>query len=116
MTDMRQAVRINQAAHAAAEAMVPEFSRIKPTLAECNSEGAACGWRPCTGCHETNEGTSTGDYRFSRVFDCEQGGGCHECGGLGVVWFHYDAASLEDVARETPNALQAAQAQRTGEK
>lgn len=62
--------------------------------------GAACGWQPCSGCHETFEGHSVGDYPVSPTFGCEVGSGCHECGGLGVVWYHYDAKALADMERD----------------
>lgn len=83
------------------EATPEELNRIKATVEECAAERAACGWRPCTGCHETNEGHSTGDYYFSNIFGCEQGAGCSECGGLGVTWEYYDAATLREMQKET---------------
>lgn len=64
---------------------------IKPTenraerVAELVREGYGW-WRPCSGCHETNEGYPTGHFRYSHTFQCEAGSGCHECGGIGVVW------------------------------
>jgi hypothetical protein len=43
-------------------------------------------WVSCTGCYETEDGHPVGDYPHSPVFNCAVGGGCGECGGLGVVW------------------------------
>ena len=74
---------------------------IKEVLTEVDAEGAAGGWRPCTGCHETSEGYSTGRYVVSAIFDCEVGIGCTECGGIGVVWHYYDAKTLTDWAADT---------------
>lgn len=42
-------------------------------------------WRPCTGCHEHDEGHPTG--RYSAALHCHLGTGCGECGGLGAVWW-----------------------------
>ena len=53
-------------------------------------------WRSCTGCHETEDGYDVGHYSFSPVFKCKVGGGCGECGGLGVVW---DSTDYEDMAK-----------------
>lgn len=43
-------------------------------------------WAPCPGCHQTDEGASRG--RWSAQFRCHLGVGCHECGGLGAVWWY----------------------------
>lgn len=40
-------------------------------------------WASCSGCHETNEGVSDGP---RSIFGCHSGSGCHECGGIGVIW------------------------------
>lgn len=63
--------------------------------------GAACGWISCSGCHETNEGYETGHYPYSRMFGCYVGSGCSECGGLGVVWEHWDTRILGAIEQET---------------
>lgn len=47
-------------------------------------------WMPCSGCHETVDGQETGHYRYSEVFKSIVGSGCHECGGIGVVWNNYE--------------------------
>lgn len=43
-------------------------------------------WQSCTGCYEVVDGQPLGDYPYSHLMCCHQGGGCSECGGLGVVW------------------------------
>lgn len=42
-------------------------------------------WKPCSGCYETVDGQPVGSSRKT-VFGCEAGGGCDECGGIGVIW------------------------------
>lgn len=75
-------------------------NRIAEVTAEEGKSGAACWWRSCTGCHETEDGYSVGRYPRSKVFGCEMGSGCRECGGLGVVWEHYPASALAAMAAE----------------
>lgn len=65
--------------------------RIAEVIAENDGVGV---WRSCTGCHETNEGCETGDYPYSPAFQCYVGAGCHECGGIGVVWDNIDYADF----------------------
>lgn len=55
-------------------------------------------WHPCSGCYDTEDGHPTAPYPWSRVFKCDQGGGCSECGGLGVVWD--DLSYVEDMAAD----------------
>ncbi|MEN2749269.1 hypothetical protein [Sphingomonas sp. T9W2] len=44
-------------------------------------------WRACSGCQEGVDGyVSERDYPFDPVFRCQPGGGCSECGGIGVLW------------------------------
>lgn len=50
-------------------------------------------WTSCTGCHECNEGHPTG--RYSTIFKCHIGLGCHECGGIGAIWDNEDV--LDDI-------------------
>lgn len=59
------------------------FGAFADTVKERDGDGF---WRACSGCHETNEGCSTGSYPTSTVLGCEIGSGCSECGGIGVVW------------------------------
>jgi len=79
----------------------PDFAAsIAETITEECAAGAACGWRSCTGCHETNEGAETGHYPYSKMFGCHVGSGCSECGGLGVVWEHWSEDSLNEMAAD----------------
>lgn len=55
-------------------------------------------WRPCTGCHESNHGSTASPY--SRSLRCHRGSGCHECGGLGAVWEQFDEDAMREL--ETP--------------
>lgn len=90
----------------------PDFARSIAAIMRSEAEGgAACGWRSCTGCHETNEGAETGHYPYSPMFQAFVGGGCSECGGIGVVWEYWSEDDLKamaaDVTREatTPSTL-----------
>lgn len=47
-------------------------------------------WHSCSGCYDTEDGHPTGSYAHSAVFGCALGSGCHECGGLGVIWDNSD--------------------------
>lgn len=69
----------------ASEAVALELRGVAETLE--NGDGF---WRPCSGCHELNEGYDTGPY--SEALKCHLGGGCSECGGIGAVW---DATDYE---------------------
>ena len=81
----------------AEESMREQIARV---ASEEGQGGAACGWRPCTGCHETEDGYSVGRYPHSQVFGREVGGGCHECGGIGVVWEYYSKTSLDAMVKD----------------
>jgi hypothetical protein len=52
-------------------------------------------WHPCSGCHETEDGHEVGEYPYSDVFKCKVGSGCHECGGIGIVWNLVETNSTE---------------------
>lgn len=54
-------------------------------VAEVVSQGDGW-WKSCSGCHETVDGAETGYYPHSATFNCHVGGGCGDCGGIGVVW------------------------------
>lgn len=56
--------------------------------------GGAGQWRECTGCYDTEDGRPTRKYAYSKVFGCDLGCGCSECGGLGVVWDDTDYAEM----------------------
>lgn len=53
-------------------------------------------WQPCSGCYETEDGYDVGHYSMSKLFQCKVGGGCSECGGLGVVWDNTDWADFAE--------------------
>lgn len=72
--------------------------RIEEVVEEFAADGGSAGWNSCTGCSEVNEGYPTGD--FSEVFGTHVGFGCHECGGLGVVWEYWSAEALDRMARD----------------
>lgn len=89
----------------------PDFAAsIKRTCSEEASNGAACGWTPCTGCYDTEDGHPTAHYPHSRIFGCDVGSGCLECGGLGVVFQYWSPKELaqmqNDCISETPTAPQ----------
>lgn len=72
-------------------AAVQERTHVVVPIGEAERIAHACQeyggwWHSCSGCHETNEGYSTGHYPYDQRFKCEMGAGCNECGGLGVVW------------------------------
>lgn len=82
----------------------PDFAKsIAEVCKEEGLNGAACGWRSCTGCHEITEGVPQGVY--SPTFKTHVGIGCSECGGLGVVWEYWTASSLEEMARGLDTAI-----------
>lgn len=89
--------------------MRSELDALKARMAEVAREeaanGAACGWRSCTGCHESHEGVPQGEY--STLFGCHVGSGCSECGGLGVVWEYWTADTLDQMARDVSEPLAA---------
>lgn len=99
-----------------AEAVEPDFAKsIASVIAEESANGAAAGWRSCTGCHETNEGYETGYYPYSKLFGCHVGSGCSECGGLGVVWEYWSKEDLEAMLEDDAPTLSDAVAEREAE-
>ncbi|AZV00370.1 hypothetical protein pthi1_p05 [Paracoccus phage vB_PthS_Pthi1] len=61
-------------------------------------------WRPCSGCHESNEGYPTGPYH--PVLKCHVGLGCSECGGIGAIWDTTDYGAMGDwLAKELVNEV-----------
>lgn len=83
------------------EAYAAEVGRLRGEVIspseEVLSEGA---WRPCTGCHESNEGHPTGP--FSTALKCNLGSGCHECGGIGAVWELARESAADNHGNATP--------------
>ena len=70
----------------AAGAVDDDFSYLKKAVAEQQEEKSGY-WYSCTGCFEGGEyGGNEQYYPYSKVFQCRPGSGCHECGGIGVVW------------------------------
>lgn len=55
-------------------------------------------WHSCSGCHETVDGQETGHYTYSDVYKCYEGSGCHECGGIGVIWDDTDYSNYPAAA------------------
>lgn len=82
-----------------------ELSGVAETLA--SGDGF---WRSCSGCHETEDGHPVGHYPFSAILNCDLGGGCSECGGIGAVWDDTDYGEMADawdaqeIAREQAEA------------
>lgn len=72
------------------------FAAITEEVRELVEDEEAGFWRPCTGCHETDEGHPTGRFPFSRALNCELGHGCRECGGIGAVWDDTDYADMAE--------------------
>lgn len=63
-----------------------EADYLTARVAEIVAEDGGC-WRACSGCQESVDGyVSARDYPYSTIFKCQPGSGCHECGGLGVLW------------------------------
>ncbi|KAA3510131.1 hypothetical protein [Agrobacterium rosae] len=56
-------------------------------------------WQPCTGCYDTEDGYPTQKYDYSPALQTAIGCGCHECGGLGAVWWHMTEQELSDFAK-----------------
>ncbi|HCB75151.1 MAG TPA: hypothetical protein DEP91_03115 [Sphingomonas bacterium] len=60
--------------------------RLARRIAEVVEEDGGC-WTPCSGCQEGVDGyVSARDYPYNSTFKCQPGGGCGECGGIGVIW------------------------------
>lgn len=63
-----------------------QVEKLRERIAEVVAEDGGC-WRACSGCQEGEDGyVSAKDYPYSAIFQCQPGGGCHECGGIGVLW------------------------------
>ncbi len=64
-------------------------------------EDGAGFWRACSGCQEGVDGhVSAKDYPFDPTFRAQPGGGCSECGGIGVIWDNTDWSDFGEFARE----------------
>jgi len=63
-----------------------EAEWLTKRVSEVVEEDGGC-WTACSGCQESVDGhVSSKDYPRSRIFKCQPGSGCWECGGLGVIW------------------------------
>lgn len=51
-------------------------------------------WHSCSGCTELSDGHNSNGYPHSNVFNCLVGGGCCECGGIGVIWDNIDYKNI----------------------
>ena len=84
-------VRLTDAGRAyLAASPTPDSSAADDVLArhvvEVIEEDGGC-WTACSGCQESDEGyVSEKYYPYSPIFRCQPGGGCSECGGIGVIW------------------------------
>lgn len=77
-------------------------------IAEAMDEGDGF-WKACSGCQEGVDGhVSEKDYPFDPVFRCRPGGGCSECGGLGVLW---DDTDYDAMAKAMAAEMEAEDAQ-----
>ncbi|KQM37642.1 hypothetical protein [Sphingomonas sp. Leaf10] len=60
-------------------------------------------WTACSGCQESCDGyVSERDYPFDPIFRCQPGGGCSECGGIGVLWD--DGRGYDDITGDAEPA------------
>lgn len=57
-------------------------------------------WMPCTGCYDTEDGYPTQKYAYSPALRTDIGCGCHECGGLGAVWWHMTDEELAQFEKD----------------
>ena len=78
-----------------------EIDGLTRRVAEVVNEDGGC-WTACSGCQESDEGhVSEKYYPYSPIFQCQPGGGCSECGGIGVIWQDGDfLASYGDALSE----------------
>lgn len=87
---------------------------IAAAIKAATEDGAACGWTPCSGCYETEVGYPVGTYPHSKMFGCDVGSGCDECGGLGVTWEYWSTKDLAEMAREPAITAALAPAEQEG--
>lgn len=82
-----------------------------PALIGIAEEVAESGghWTYCSGCYDTEDGQPTQKYSYSPALQTPIGCGCHECGGLGAVWWHMtdeDVADFEKICEEVDTELE----------
>lgn len=87
-----------------------ETDWLTRSVAEVMQEDGGC-WSACSGCQESVDGyVSSRDYPYSPIFKCQPGGGCGECGGIGVIWQDGDfLASYGDALSNEPDQWMLAQ-------
>lgn len=84
---------------------------IDPALVGIEEEVAESGghWTYCSGCYDTEDGHPTQKYAYSPTLQTPIGCGCHECGGLGAVWWYMsdqDVADFEKICEEVDTELE----------
>lgn len=58
-------------------------------------------WKSCSGCVESEDGyVNPRDYPLHPKYSVSQGGGCDECKGRGVVFFHFTKADADWCAEQ----------------
>lgn len=79
----------------------PKVHPLDPALMGIAEEVKESGghWQPCTGCYDTEDGHPTQKYAFSPALQTSIGCGCHECGGLGAVWWHMTDEQVADFVK-----------------
>lgn len=95
--DLRRALEKRNAALAAERERVKALEADAARIGEVVAEGDGW-WQSCSGCLECEDGHPIGDYPYSDAFKCQVGGGCGDCGGLGVTW--HDARGLAEWCEE----------------
>lgn len=78
------------------------LSAVDPALIGIAEEMKESGghWMPCTGCYDTEDGHPTQKYAYSPALQTDIGCGCHECGGLGAVWWHMTDEELAQFEKD----------------
>jgi hypothetical protein len=72
------------------------LERVRERVEE-EAHGDTGRWMTCSGCAEGVDGyLSNDDHPFSEHFQCQLGGGCGDCGGIGAVWDTTDYGALAD--------------------
>ncbi|MGY5791944.1 hypothetical protein ACXHXM_17035 len=109
--DLRRARTAIANAKAAAAPPHGESVAADPALVGIAEEVTKSGghWTYCSGCYDTEDGHPTQKYNYSPALQTPIGCGCHECGGLGAVWWHMtdqDVADFEKICEEVDTELE----------
>lgn len=85
----------------ALSAQPPAETTMDPALIGIAEEMKESGghWQPCSGCYDTEDGHPTAKYPFSQALQSPVGSGCHECGGLGALWWHMTDEEVANFAK-----------------